>query len=46
MLCRWVSDAYTLSSRVARLLTLLDPECDYDLSKLLAEQHYITSQKM
>jgi hypothetical protein len=33
MLCLWVSDEYTLSSRVARLLALFDPECDYDPSK-------------
>ena len=33
MLCHWVSDEYTLASRVARLLALLDPECDYDPSK-------------
>jgi hypothetical protein len=33
MLCRWVSDKYALASRVARLLALLDPECDYDPSK-------------
>jgi hypothetical protein len=33
MPCRWVSDEYALASRVARLLALLDPECDYDPSK-------------